>query len=171
MTQRRYGGYDDIAFWISPWGTVHRVVTHGLFIWDHPGMFGETEESLRDLYAEHRERFRTDRGAARERIVAKAVRDGWVRIRRYPNGWGYDCNHTAESLSRLASFLATIRTNGLHGYREDRGDTPLFREGGDDETMVDVYTAAHRLRVPLHAGCGVRWSPKEAAPQHETVNG
>ncbi|MDX9974523.1 MAG: hypothetical protein RBU21_16175 [FCB group bacterium] len=30
------------------------------FICDHPGMFGETEENLRSLYARYRERFRQD---------------------------------------------------------------------------------------------------------------
>lgn len=77
------------AYWISPKGEVLQVggtKTHIRIVIDNPKKFGETKERIEKDYKKHKESI-TWEGKAREEIMIRIMKRGWVRIRERHNSW------------------------------------------------------------------------------------
>jgi hypothetical protein len=82
---------DTKAYWLSPKGDVHDVdLKHINFIRDNPKMFKMTKDEYLATYKKFKEPFGWE-GKAREELIIRALKIGWVRIRDYMNkGWSVE---------------------------------------------------------------------------------
>lgn len=72
------------AFWLHG-RDIHPVsTTHISFVFENPGTFGFTRDELVAAYNEASEPLRFE-GRARQEIMRRALRSGWIRIRHSRN--------------------------------------------------------------------------------------
>lgn len=140
----------DYAVWVSPENEVYWVPeSHVAWACDHPERCGMTEDALRAVYARFGEPWREDGTAAREEIVRDLVGRGWIRLRRYRNGWSYSTNRSVEAEARLRSFLALVTETSVHGYQETDRPVAVYREGSFKDVRLETLLAEPFERIPL----------------------
>ena len=75
------------SYWISPDNKVLNVSgTHVRSILRTPQKFGETQKSIMKTYEKYNEKLNTE-GKAREEIMIRVIKRGFVRIREYRDRW------------------------------------------------------------------------------------
>ena len=77
------------AYWIKPSGEmVKPSPRHIGAILEDPKEFGETEESIKEIYDRHNEPLSaTAEGHAREELMVKILKKGFLRIREVKRNW------------------------------------------------------------------------------------
>lgn len=80
------------AHWISPTGKIIDVpLLHINTIIKYPELFGLTKRKIIAIHKKHRETLGGE-GKAREQIMLKLIKDGWIRTRSRRNGWTVQFN-------------------------------------------------------------------------------
>ena len=75
----------SVAFFVSPRGRILFVKTNHIgTVIDDPIQFGLTMDEIRARYAEYGEQLGIE-GTARRKFLLQLVKNGWIRLRRYPN--------------------------------------------------------------------------------------
>jgi len=92
------------GFWISPEGEIIRVqMTHIAAVCGTPARYGLTRIELEASFAAYGEPWASE-GYARINVIQRLVNAGWIRARRYPNGWTFN----------LPSLETTYRLRAAH---------------------------------------------------------
>lgn len=141
----RYNKYikevsNTIAFWISRKGEVVPVTTnHIATVIENPSKFGVTTEYIEDLYAKYGESMGQE-GKAREEIIVKLIKDGWIRVRRYRNqGWSINIPKMTKKVKDiLFDFANKIITKGIGGVKEVDKYMPVNVQGFLDKYNRNV---------------------------------
>ncbi len=107
------------AFFICPHGEILFVGGNhiGLVI-KHPARFGLDLHVIEERYKMHNERLYTE-GKARAEILLELVRNGWIRLRRYPNQyWDVTVKTwSPDTMRRLRNWSERMVT-GIGDMRE-----------------------------------------------------
>lgn len=81
---------ENKIFWYKDDNNVYELdCLHIKFIIDHPSIFDLTEDYIEEIYSSYNEPIGTE-GMARETILNKVMKNGWIRIRYNPtrdNTW------------------------------------------------------------------------------------
>jgi len=130
----------SVAFFISPDKQILFVETNHIgSVINDPGRFGFTIQEIKNRYAGYGEPLGVEGGARRE-ILLEVIRNGWIRLRRYPNRfWSITLERFPEGTSaRLKNWAWTI-LEGTHGIREDDPFMPV-RITQLDGTVIENYS-------------------------------
>ena len=96
------------AFWIRGKKIIETSLSkHILYIIENPKVFGLTEKEIDDIYIKYKERKETE-GKAREEIIKKASKSGWIRVRHYskPDYWSIQTDRWLPSREKtISNFL------------------------------------------------------------------
>jgi len=75
------------GYWVSPKGEVLLIRgKHIQEVFRNPRKFGETEKTLADTYKKYNEPINSE-GKAREEVLTRILKRGWLRIRERSNSW------------------------------------------------------------------------------------
>jgi len=112
-------GSSSVAYFISPRGEL--IDTNGKhisMIIKFPDKFGLTPQYIQDKYDDYNEKLGVE-GKARNEILQQLIKQGWIRIRRYPNKfWAIDVERLDNKVKdRLYDFANKI-LNGIPGFKE-----------------------------------------------------
>ena len=108
-----------IAYFISPTGEYVSVPrNHIATVIKDPEKFGLTSKKVEKAYAKYDEPMGLE-GKARLELLTRIIRDGWIRIRRYPNRqWSITVNKIRPpTKSMLLKWDKDIR-KGIDGFKE-----------------------------------------------------
>jgi hypothetical protein len=118
---------NTLAYWISPKGEVIEVSTNHIdVVIKNPQKFKLTSEYITGLYDKYGETLGSE-GKAREDIIIKLVKSGWIRVRRYRNE-GYSLNVssiTKKVKDTIFDWVDKLVTVGILGMREKDPYIPL----------------------------------------------
>lgn len=96
------------AFWIKGKKIIETTISrHISYIIKNPEKFGLTKKEINDIYKKHGEKEETE-GKAREEIIKKASKSGWVRVRHYskPDYWSIQTDRWLPSREKtISNFL------------------------------------------------------------------
>jgi len=115
----------DLGFFISPVGKLIPVGGNGTHIGTviaHPSKFGLKKADIEKAYKKHKERLGIE-GDAREEILKRLTKKGWIRLRRYPQYWSIQ-------FARMIGDGTTRLRTGSYLNRH------LFETTPDDETVL-----------------------------------
>ena len=116
----------SVAFFISPRGQILFVKTNHIgTVIDDPTQFGLTMEEIKARYSEYGERLGIE-GKARREILLQLVKNGWIRLRRYPNRyWSVTLDSfPGDTSTRLQNWAQRI-LEGTHEIHEDDRYMPI----------------------------------------------
>jgi len=107
------------AFFISPSGeTIWVENRHISTVIKNPERFGLTKDEIVATYRKYGERVGLE-GRARKEILTRLMRNGWIRIRRYPNQWWIvNVTSLTEGIWFMLSEWAPRVLMGVNGYKE-----------------------------------------------------
>jgi len=86
------------AYWISNKGKIFELKenkTHISYVIKYPEKFGETKESIKNTYEKYDEQISWE-GKAREEIIVRIIKRGYIRIREYRNRWSIQLNKLTQ---------------------------------------------------------------------------
>lgn len=118
---------DSVAYWLSPKGEVVDVGgTHIDVIINNPEKFGLTSKYIKDLHDKYGEKL-SQEGKAREEIIIRVVKDGWIRVRRYRNqGYSINVSRITKKVKDILFDWATkLTSSGILGSKEKDIYMPL----------------------------------------------
>lgn len=112
---------NTVAYWISPKGEIVNVVNNHIdVVIKNPSKFGLTLDSIQSLYDYHHEPLGSE-GKAREEIIIDLVKRGWIRVRRYRDGYSVNVARISNKQSKDNIFDWAVRLtspSGILGTRE-----------------------------------------------------
>ncbi len=121
------------AFFISPKGEIIPIeTTHIRTVRQDPELFGLSRPWIESTHKKHTEKSGLE-GNAREEILRKVLKNGWIRLRRHTNR--YWSVQTGKITKRTMTFLgrwAREILEGTCGYTEMDPYLPIRVEGLDD---------------------------------------
>ena len=108
------------GFFISPKGEIIPVETsHIRTVIKNPGLFGLSRDYIESRYTKHGEKTGTE-GKAREEILRRVLKHGWIRMRRHPNRyWSVQTGRVTDEKKRFIQRWAQEILNGESGYTEN----------------------------------------------------
>jgi hypothetical protein len=114
------------AFFLSPRGELLQSdAKHITSIIKNPSKFGLTKKEIDDIYQKHGEKIGTE-GNAREEIIERLLKNGWIRIRRYPNKyWSVTIYRMARKLKDMLHDWANKMLTGVYGFMESDPYMPV----------------------------------------------
>lgn len=114
------------SFFLSPRGElVPSGTKHISAIIKNPRKFGLTRKEINDIYGKHNETIGTE-GDAREEIIEKLLKRGWVRLRRYPNRyWSVTIYRMSRKLKDLLKDWANKMLEGALDFKENDPYMPV----------------------------------------------
>ena len=123
------------AYWIHPNGRIRAVKrTHIEDVIDLPITFGFSTKEIKSLYYEYREPLGFE-GDARDVIIDRVIRAGWIRI-RYVNDrgmWDVELRDlTLDAKDRLFGWACA-----------------LIKAGNDSSVTVNIYKSTGKSDYPL----------------------
>jgi hypothetical protein len=135
---------NSVAYWISPRGDVLSARTRHLDdIRKYPEKFGYTQEMIKAIYDEHGERLGIE-GKAREDILNDLIRQGWIRMRRYPNRfWSVNVNRLSGRMrDNIWDFFVKVTEEGIDGFIEKdiNMDVNISELSGGASFVTKKYT-------------------------------
>jgi len=122
-------GSTKTAYFISPRGELIDTKAgskHINMIISYPDKFGLTKQFIEDTYEKYNEKMGTE-GKARNEIIVLLIKQGWTRIRRYPNKfWIIDIPGKMDKKmkDRLYDF-ANKMLDGIKGFKEQDKYMPV----------------------------------------------
>ncbi|MBT7561280.1 MAG: hypothetical protein HN616_02605 [Proteobacteria bacterium] len=130
----------DLGFFISPVGKIIPVGGNGTHIGTviaHPSKFGLKKADIEKAYKKHKERLGIE-GDAREEILKRLTKKGWIRLRRYPQYWSIQfARMNTKVMKTIAKFTQAI-LKGVGRYKEADKYIPIIAMGFDDGYMKTV---------------------------------
>lgn len=81
------------GYWINPEGQILRLSSpsHISQIIGYPEKFGITKQDIGDTFSKHGERYGVE-GRAREELILRILKKGFIRVRSYVNYWSVTLN-------------------------------------------------------------------------------
>ena len=120
------------GFFISPSGALIPVESsHIATVVSCPAAFGLTREEIDAAYAVHGEPGYIE-GKAREEILRKVLKRGWIRLRRHRNRWSVQCDRLDEQRQAQVQAWAAQILRGLGRYIEKDRYINVVLEGLSD---------------------------------------
>jgi hypothetical protein len=109
-----------IGMFISPEGQIRTVQTsHIDAVIKSPVTFGLTSEEIQKQYDKYSEPLGLE-GKAREVLLRRIIKNGWIRLRRYPNRqWSITVNHYSDRNREFITDWAIRITKGYLGVKEE----------------------------------------------------
>jgi len=107
------------AFFISPKGQViDTEINHIATIIQNPKKFGITKDYIETVYDKYNEKMNTE-GKAREEIIKRLVKSGWIRIRRYKQFWSINVDKlTGKVKAELQMWAHNLIQGKIPSYKE-----------------------------------------------------
>lgn len=145
------------AYFLSPDSDIIPVfLTHISKVIENPSRFGLTHRYIINSYKYFNETMQNE-GYAREKILFKILKNGWVRIRYYPRN---DCfvfqifKYSVKTKLNILYFLYQIKSlnTGYNNKNSDvkiidtKGNTLLFKSITD---TIDVLEWDENKRIPV----------------------
>jgi len=129
----------SVAYWISPRGEVLPVATNHIdIVIKHPAKFGLTTKKIEDIYAFHNEPMGME-GNAREEIIISLLKKGFVRIRRYKQGYSLNIGKMSKKIKDiLFDWSNKLLNTGIQGMKEKDRYMPVTILGFSDNTNKKV---------------------------------
>jgi hypothetical protein len=140
-----YSLYEEVqkfpAFWAKGSKVYNVDEKHIRFILDNPEIFGLTKEELLDIYKKHNEKIGLE-GKAREEIIKKVSKNGWIRVRHYskPNNyWTIQVDNFRKRKKSIDLFIDWAMENAgmdfndaisFIGFDDNYSKNYSFQEGG-----------------------------------------
>ncbi len=98
------------AYWVNNKSEIYSVdITHIDYIINNPEKFGMTKDYIQKIYDKYENEKIGQEGMAREDIMLNAMKNGWIRIRKYKNQWiiqSYTLNNKVkDNIWDFANFL------------------------------------------------------------------
>ena len=121
------------GFFISPKGGIIPVETsHIGTIIKNPDLFGLSRDYIKAMFKKHGEKTGTE-GKAREEILRRVMRNGWIRLRRHTNKyWSVQTGTVTEENMGFIQNWARKILNGESGYTENDPYMPVKIIGLED---------------------------------------
>lgn len=98
------------GYYIAPSGDIIPVdTTHIESVLKHPEKFRSTKKELQEIYDKHKEPYGQE-GKAREEILSKFIREGWIRLRYLPRN---------DVFTAQLDKLTKRKKNWLYGFAKE----------------------------------------------------
>ncbi|WP_052464299.1 hypothetical protein [Geoalkalibacter subterraneus] len=135
-----------IGMFISPEGQICTVQTsHIDAVIKSPVTFGLTSEEIQKQYDKYSEPLGLE-GKAREVLLRRIIKNGWIRLRRYPNRqWSITVNHYSDRNRELITDWAIRITKGYLGVKEEDLYMPavVTQLGGASPVIKTIEEMCH----------------------------
>ncbi len=134
---------------------------------DHPEVFGFKREELEEIYRQEGEPLGLE-GRARERIMAMAVKKGWIRVRRYRGKWEAVSFNVPSLQGNVRRLLSSFSRGVIQGIKI------TTKEGGNEivtdfpETGAFISDRGGRILQNSTLGEIARWSEGKIIFLHES---
>ncbi len=121
------------GFFISPKGEIIPVDTsHMRTVIKNPEVFGLSRDYIESTYTKLGEKTGLE-GKARDEILRRILRNGWMRLRRHTNRyWSVQTGTVTDEKKRFIQMWAREILIGKGGYRETDPYMPVKIEGLED---------------------------------------
>ena len=121
----------ELGFFISPVGKLIPVAGNGTHIGTiiaYPSKFGLKKADIKKEYKKHKEQLGVE-GNAREEIIKRLTKKGWIRLRRYPQYWSIQfARMNSKIMKTIAKFTQAI-LKGIGKYKEVDRYIPIMAMG------------------------------------------
>lgn len=110
------------GYWVTPDGEIIDLGTkhHIDIVIDSPGQFGENLEDIKEAYERFGEGWRFE-GKARDEIMQRVVRIGFIRIREVKNYWKIQLwGFNSDQCHNLSSWAKVIASQKRDMYGDAR---------------------------------------------------
>ena len=107
------------AFFISPKGQIiDTEINHIATITANPKKFGLTKEYIKTIYDKYNEKINQE-GKAREEIIKKLIKVGWIRIRKYKQFWSINVERLSGKVkAELQMWAYSLIQGRIPSYKE-----------------------------------------------------
>lgn len=121
------------GFFISPKGEIIPVDTsHIRTVIKNPEVFGLSREYIESKYTKLGEKTGLE-GKARDEILRRVLRNGWMRLRRHTNRyWSVQTGTVTDEKKRFIQMWAREILTGSLGYTEHDPSMPAKIDGLED---------------------------------------
>ena len=121
------------GFFISPKGKITLLkTTHIQAVIKNPEAFGLSGNYIKARYLKQGEKANLE-GKARDKILRKVLRNGWIRVRRHQNrNWSVQTGTVTDIKRKFIHQWAREILSGKSGYRENDPYMPVKIEGLED---------------------------------------
>jgi len=108
------------AFFISPKGQiVDTEINHIATIIANPKKFGLTKDYIQTVYDKYNEKVNVE-GKAREEIIKRLIKSGWIRIRKYKQFWSINIDKfTGKVKAELQMWAHNLIQGKIPSYKEE----------------------------------------------------
>lgn len=124
----------DFGFFISPVGKLIPVAsagTHIRTVINNPSKFKLKKDDIEKEYKKHNEVVGSE-GNARDEILKRLTKKGWIRLRRYPQYWSIQfARMNSKVMKTIARFASSI-LKGVGRYKETDKYIPIVAIGFED---------------------------------------
>ena len=153
--------FDPSGFWIKG----NEILDldgrkHIDFLFKSPEAFGLTREEINAEYEKYNEKLGQE-GRARENLIKKVSKNGWVRVRQYPRYWTIQADYFMRRKKTIENFLLWAITEELMhpddeliilGYEDDFKKHYSFAQGGaksffEEFKIKEVYEFNIKKRI------------------------
>ena len=124
----------ELGFFISPVGKLIPVGNSGTHIGTviaHPSKFGLKKADIESEYKKHGEKMGIE-GNAREMILKRLTKKGWIRLRRYPQYWSIQFARMNRKIMKTIARFASSILKGIGKYKEKDKYIPIIAMGFED---------------------------------------
>ena len=138
----------DEGFFISPCGYLIPVVnTHIGTVVAYPAAFGLTIKAIDAAYKRAKERPYCE-GRARDKLLTRVLKGGWIRLRRHRQRWSVQCGSLdPTAMAAMSQWAAQIR-RGIGGYVEKDQYIDVALDGLGDGTQQRMTVKELASAVP-----------------------
>lgn len=105
------------GYWVKG-SKIYPVSVHIDYIISHPSAFNTSKDKLKELYKKYKEPFGLE-GKARNEIIIKAMKDGWLRVRHNKGRndfWSIQCDNYKKRKSLIKSFVKKMFLDEINQY-------------------------------------------------------
>jgi hypothetical protein len=136
------------GYWVKDNSVYAFDHTHIIFVIDNTELFGITDPEIKDCYKKHSEQLGTE-GRAREEIIKRVSKDGWIRVRHYkkPDYWTVQFDEYQIRISIIEDFIQFALENlgmtpydpiVLTGYFDGYKKEFSFKDGGVGQFITEL---------------------------------
>jgi hypothetical protein len=136
----------SVAFFLSDAGDlIHVADSHIATVIQDPERFGLTSAEIEAEYSKHQEKVGVE-GEARRELLLRVIRQGWIRLRRYPNRhWSVTVERFTPAVQELLRDWARKMLSGINGFKEADRYMPVKVSTLDGEFKYSIGDLADAL--------------------------
>jgi len=144
-----------VAYFISPKGDIiFTGRSHVSIIIKYPEKFGFNREMIEYIYNFYNEKVGTE-GKAREQLIIAAIKQGWIRIRRYGDAfWSINVKTLTSKVKSYLNKWAKIILKGTKDFKEDDKymEVKIDQEGSPiRKSTIDDIANSDNFMVEEHS--------------------